>query len=160
MARAIPGLILEFGVAGGKSIRELAKHGRKIYGFDWWKGLPHDWNPYDQRGYLVCDKPNDLPENVELIDGLFSDTLEGFLLQHRDAVSFVHIDCDLYCSTLYVLNCLKGRFIKGSVIAFDEIDVLHLGERAAWARYCFETSQDWRLLGKQHQFGEVYEFCA
>jgi hypothetical protein len=154
------GLVLEFGVASGKSALELASSGRKLYGFDWWGGLPHNWNDSDRRGYLKCEKPV-LPGNIELIEGLFSDTLEDFLLAHSGPVALVHVDCDLFCSALYVLNCLKGRFIKGSIIAFDEIDVeFALGELQAWTRYLHENpEQNWQLLGKQHQFGEVYRLA-
>jgi len=152
------GLCLEFGVATGKSIRRLAQCGRKIYGFDWWKGLPHDWSEADTKGVLICAKPQ-VPSNVELIEGLFSDTLEPFLLAHPGPVTFVHVDCDLWAPTLYVLNCLRERFVQGSIIAFDEIDVLCFGELQAWTRYLKETGQDWRLLGKQHQWGEVYRLA-
>ena len=150
------GLILEFGVAAGTSIRRLAESGRQIYGFDWWKGLPHAWNEADGKGSCYAPKPNDLPVNVELVDGLFSDTLPEFLGTHDGPVAFVHIDCDLYAPSLYVLHCLVDRFVKGSMIAFDEIDLGHYGELQAWWRYLEESRQDWEFLGKQHPFGEVY----
>lgn len=35
--------------------------------------------------------------NVILLKGLFQDTLESFLDNHKnDKISFVHIDCDIY----------------------------------------------------------------
>ena len=155
---APPGLILEFGVATGKSIKELALARPQdiIYGFDWWGGLPHDWNPADRRRALICKKPSDLPANVELIEGLFGDTLEEFLRDHLGPVGFVHIDSDLYCSCMFVLHCLMDRFVRGSIIAFDDINQGHYGEREAWRRYLQETHQEWDFIGKQHPFGEVY----
>lgn len=156
------GLCLEFGVAKGVSITNLARHLPLsiMYGFDSWKGLPHDWNEGDLRGSFRCEKPK-VPDNCELIEGLFSDTLEGFLEAHRDPVSFVHIDCDLYNSCVYVLHCLMARFVKGSVIAFDEIDGdFFVGELQAWDRYLRESRQQWNLLGKQHAWGRVYRYTG
>lgn len=153
------GLCLEFGVSKGESLRRLVSTGRKFHGFDTWKGLPHDWNDGDLRGSFKAVKP-DIP-NCELYEGLFSDTLPAFLAHHHDPVAFVHIDCDLYASCIYVLHCLVDRFVKGSVIAFDEIDQgTHFGELQAWCRYKQETGQVWELLGKQHAFGEVYRYTG
>lgn len=157
VVRRLPeGLILEFGVAAGHSFKRLAEavSPHIIYGFDWWQGLPHDWNPYDVKGCLKTDKP-DPPDNGVLVDGLFSDTLEEFLSAHPDPVAFVHVDCDLYCATAYVLHCLMGRFVTGSIIAFDEIEQWD-GERQAWNRYQWLSQQRWDLVGKQHAWGEVY----
>ncbi len=153
------GMILEFGVAGGNSIRRIAESGKQIYGFDWWGGIPHAWSEADPRGTCKADKPEGLPSNVTLIDGLFSDTLEGFLDAHDGPVGFVHIDCDLYCPTVFILHCLVDRFVSGSIIAFDEIDQNMYGELQAWCRYLNETKQGWEFLGKQHAFGEVYRLA-
>ena len=155
--RAAPeGLLLEFGVATGKSFNELCRnaHPRVVYGFDWWGGLPHDWNPYDVRGALKCEKPVPPPNGV-LIEGLFSDTLEEFLGVYSGPVAFAHIDCDLYCASAYVLHCLMDRFVAGSIVAFDEIEQWD-GERQAWNRYLAKSGQRWELIGKQHAWGEVY----
>ncbi len=59
--------------------------------------------------------------NVELIVGLFQDTLTNFLKEHSEPVSYLHLDADLYSSTKYVLNKLKNRIVSGTVISFDEI---------------------------------------
>ena len=39
------GLIMEFGVASGESLKYIADHTkRQVYGFDSFKGLPEAWN--------------------------------------------------------------------------------------------------------------------
>lgn len=153
------GLILEFGVAGGKSLTEIARHAapRLVYGFDWWRGLPHDWEEGDPRGSFACDKPT-VDDNVILVDGLFSDTLEPFLHEHRDPVGLLHIDCDLYCGCAYVLDSLADRFGSRSLVMFDEIGQAPTqhGERRAWDRFRSRTLQKWELIGKQHAWGEVW----
>lgn len=153
---AIEGLILEFGVSTGSSATCLAESGRVVYGFDWFRGLPHDWGEVPRGSFAA--KPN-VPSNVILIEGLFSDTLDDFLAQHTENVGLVHMDCDLYCPTIYVLKALRERFIPGSMVVFDEILDLpeaKLGERPAWDRYLSETKEFWALRGNQHRHGEYW----
>ena len=48
---AVEGLILEFGVAVGWSIRRIAeKVSGPIYGFDSFDGLPEDWTHFQRKG--------------------------------------------------------------------------------------------------------------
>ena len=119
---AMPGLMLEFGVAGGNSIRHVARliSPRRIHGFDWWNGLPESWknNP---AGAFACQMPTDLPVNVELVPGLFQDTLVEWLKMHNGPVAFVNMDADLYSSTDFVLRQIESRFVHGTLIHFDEI---------------------------------------
>jgi hypothetical protein len=121
---APPGLILEFGVAEGKTIRLLAAETEQmVYGFDSFYGLPENWGAALPKGAFDCHGqiPEDLPKNVECIVGLFQDTLPLFLEEHSGPLSFVHIDCDLYSSTSFVLQQLKGRLQEGTILAFDEL---------------------------------------
>lgn len=150
------GLILEFGVRGGDTIKEIALSGSKVYGFDWWRGLPHDWDEHHPKGSCLAVKPV-VPDNVELIEGLFSDTLEGFLETHPGPVGFANIDCDLYAPTIYILHTLKERFVPGTMLAFSAMSLFPtLMQKDAWDRYLKETGQKWQCIGKQHHWGEVY----
>lgn len=155
------GLLMEFGVRGGGTMREIAteagKYGRVVYGFDWWRGLPHEWDEYSPKGSCLAQKPTDLPDNVILVEGLFSDTLEAFLADNHDPVGFINLDCDLYAPSIFVLHCLMGRFVKGSLIAFSAMtNFPTLAQKAAWDQYLQESGQRWEFLGKQHVWGEVY----
>ncbi|MDZ4762716.1 MAG: class I SAM-dependent methyltransferase [Alphaproteobacteria bacterium] len=118
------GLILEFGVAAGVSTRAIAgcASPRIIHGFDSFEGLPSDWSGTGaQRGsYSQHGKTPRLPTNVRLHQGWFNQTLPAFLAEHSGPVSFVNIDCDVYDSTIYVLNQLQNRLRVGTVILFDE----------------------------------------
>ena len=162
IARLAPvgGLVLEFGVARGHSLRNLARvfPERRVYGFDSWTGLPHDWEEGDRRGSFACEVPVDLPANVTLVAGRFGVSLEPFLVSHADDCALVHIDSDLYCSCAYVLDVVADRLVGGSVVMFDEIGQspnLH-GERRAWNRHRALCGGDWELVGKQHAWGEVW----
>ena len=162
--KALPeGMLLEFGVAAGASINVFAGlcAPRVIYGFDWFKGLPADWVMRDGvmpvRGAFRTDRPVVLP-NVSLVEGMFSDTLEPFLEQNQGDIAFCHIDCDLYNSSMYVLNCVADRFVIGSVLVFDEIEGEGCwGELRAWEKYQGQNkTQHWEFIGHQHYQGRVY----
>ena len=119
-----PGLILEFGVASGKTVRHIAKlcPGDRVYGFDSFQGLPEHWsgNRYSKRNFTQHGVLPEVPQNVELVAGWFNETLPGFLTAHPGPVGFLHVDCDIYSSTKYVLDALKDRLPAKAVIVFDE----------------------------------------
>lgn len=117
------GLVLEFGVGHGHSIRMIAQHvcDTPVHGFDTFMGLPEQWNHEPAGNYSTQGiPPADLPGNVELHVGLFKDTLPDFLATHPGPIRFMNVDCDLYSSTKTVLDQVAGRIVQGTVIAFDE----------------------------------------
>jgi hypothetical protein len=117
------GLILEFGVASGRTIRHLAEGvgDRTVFGFDSFKGLPENWWSGFEKGHFSQRKP-EVPENVHLIEGLFSETLPSFLAMHGESVALLHVDCDLYSSTKTILTLLAERIVSGTVIVFEVTD--------------------------------------
>jgi predicted O-methyltransferase YrrM len=121
---AIPGLVLEFGVATGYTFNCIADSfpDQTVYGFDWFQGLPEDWRADHLKGHFACDVPA-VRDNAELIIGLFDDTLPKFMQEHQGpAVSFVHLDADLYSSTVTILNNIESRVVKGTILLFDELE--------------------------------------
>lgn len=114
---------LEFGVDTGATINFIAsKIGGIIYGFDSFFGLPQDWTGGFPAGSFNRNgqKP-DVAANVELIVGLFEDTLPEFTKTHNNAWGFIHIDCDLYSSTRTVFDHIGKNIVPGTIIAFDEL---------------------------------------
>jgi predicted O-methyltransferase YrrM len=139
------GLILEFGVYRGTTLRLIARHcpNERVYGFDSFRGLPERrvgsrtaFTSMDRKGALPS-----VPTNAELVVGLFSDTLPGFLGNHAGPVGFAHIDCDIYSSTREVLAALGDRLAPGSVIVFDEFFGYH-GFKEHEYRAFYEFIQD------------------
>ena len=118
------GLCLEFGVADGGTLEFFAglRPNSTFYGFDSFVGLPEFWKEGFERGRFLQKRMPSLPKNVKLIKGWFSDTIEAFLAANTDqhGAAFVHIDCDLYSSTLEVLNGIAPELRVGTVILFDE----------------------------------------
>jgi Flp pilus assembly protein TadD len=115
------GLVLEFGVRFGNTIRQLAKlTPQKIYGFDSFEGLPEVWHHEPKGSYTTRGEIPKVPSNVKLIQGWFDQTLPKFLETHPGPVRLVNVDCDIYSSTKTVLDALAPRIVSGTVIVFDE----------------------------------------
>src|SRR5690606_22451141 len=120
-AREVEGLVLEFGVAGGRSITLFANAApdQAVYGFDSFEGLPEDWTTMHKAGHFAQPLP-EVPANAELVVGWFDATLPGFLEAHPGPVSFLHVDCDLYSSTKTISDLLGDRIVPGTIILFDD----------------------------------------
>lgn len=115
------GLILEFGVRHGNSIRQIASLvTQEVHGFDSFEGIPDDWHDEDRGTYSTSGVIPTVPENVILHKGWFEDTLPVFLEKHSGSVCCMNIDCDIYSSTKIILDCFAERIIQGTVIIFDE----------------------------------------
>ena len=114
------GMILEFGVATGRTINHIARlTDRHVDGFDSFSGLPENWRTGFSQGTFAQAIPA-VPRNVSLHKGWFSDTLPRFLDGKSESVALLHVDCDLYSSTAFIFKSLKGRIRSGTVIVFDE----------------------------------------
>lgn len=144
------GLWLEFGVCSGNTINIISSHTKnKVYGFDSFLGLPEDWGNHQPKGaYSTNGNLPKVNDNVELVVGLFQDTLDDFLKEHPEPVSYLHLDADLYSSTKFVLYKLKDRIVPGTVISFDEIHnypEYREHEIKAWVEFCKKTkvSYEW-----------------
>lgn len=156
--RKTDGMVIEFGVATGSTVNEIAQHTDKVFGFDSFNGLPEDWRPGIGIGSFKCDVPT-VKENVELVVGLVQDTLDGFLKANKGPVSFIHMDMDIYSASAYVLQKLKKRIRSGTVIAFDEF-MDYSGyedhEFKAFLEFLNDTGFKVELLGRRH--GEARTF--
>ena len=155
------GMILEFGVFSGNTINRIAlATSGKVYGFDSFEGLPESWN-----GMNIGSFATTIPEvrkNVELVVGLFQNTLDNFLESHTENVGFCHIDCDLYSSSDFVLRKLQTRFKKGSIILFDEM-AHYPGyfnhEYKAFLEFLDYSNFDFECIGRRDQNSYAYRLC-
>lgn len=147
-----PGLALEFGVATGSTLQIVAeelKDRHEVYGFDVFSGLPHTWRTGFPAGEFAQESLPDVP-GAELIPGLFENTLPGFLAEHTAPVSFLHLDADLYSSTVTVLDLVEHRLVPGTVIVFDEFfnyPGWQNHEHRAWREFVDRTGIRFDYLG-------------
>mmetsp|Transcript_43625 Transcript_43625/g.105790 ORF Transcript_43625/g.105790 Transcript_43625/m.105790 type:complete len:341 (-) Transcript_43625:111-1133(-) len=152
------GLVCEFGVGNGRSLRmtqELLPLSIEIHGFDTFTGLPQAWHNEPAGTYSTGGVVPQMDHtNVYFHQGLFSDTLQPFLADEEkgeDAyVAYANIDCDLYTSTLDILEAFHGRLRVGSILVFDEY-ICH----PTWRQDEFRA---WRECCKR--FGWTYEYLA
>lgn len=114
------GLAVEFGVAGGRSLRHIAaRRPGRTFGFDSFDGLPENWRPGFAKGRFAGQVP-DVP-GAEIVVGMFDATLPVWLARHRvSEIGLVHIDSDLYESARTVLQYMTGLH-PGTVLVFDEL---------------------------------------
>jgi predicted O-methyltransferase YrrM len=112
------GLVVEFGVATGLTLRVIAAKRLPAHGFDSFEGLPENW----RSGYRAGTFAQKVPEvgGAELHVGWFDDSVPKFLAEYPEPFAFVHMDADLYSSTKTVFEVAFDRFIPGTVIVFDE----------------------------------------
>ena len=115
------GLVLEFGVRFGTSIRQIARLApQAVHGFDSFEGLPEAWHGEAAGSYSTLGAIPEVPANVILHKGWFDQTLPVFLANESALVRFMNIDCDLYSSTRTILELLAPRIAEGTVMVFDE----------------------------------------
>ncbi len=116
------GLILEFGVFKGDSLRYISRKmpQHELHGFDCFEGLPEDWVNHPKGAFNVGGKFPKMPSNVKLWKGYFEDTLPVWTQNNHQPISMIHIDCDLNSSTETILTGLADRIKQGTVLLFDD----------------------------------------
>jgi hypothetical protein len=112
------GLLVEFGVATGETLREICALRSPAHGFDSFQGLPEDW--YGDYGSGTFAQTPPTIDGAVLHIGWFEDTLPGFLSENDGPFAFVHMDADLYSSSTTIFTLARDRFVAGTVILFDE----------------------------------------
>ncbi|MEM1090609.1 MAG: class I SAM-dependent methyltransferase [Pseudomonadota bacterium] len=115
------GLCVECGVFWGRSIRLLAARRDQVHGFDSFAGLPEAWKDGEPEGaYSTGGRLPQVPANVLLYKGWFDQTLPAFVSDQVQPLDLLHVDCDLYSSTLTVLHAFAPLLREGTVIVFDD----------------------------------------
>ena len=150
-AACVDGLVLEFGVYHGRSLRLIAgRTAGGVHGFDSFEGLPEAWNEAEGAGaYSTGGRRPRVDANVQLHAGWFRDTLPPFLAAHAGPVRLAHVDCDLYSSTRDVLAALAPRLVAGSVLVFDDLlgyPGFEAHELRALEEFVAETGWRYRIL--------------
>ncbi len=137
----------------------------QYFGFDTFEGLPEVWEgltanaeigTFNVGGSIDNVKIED--KRVELIQGLFQDTVPEFLHSHRfneEHLRVLHIDSDLYSSALYCLTQFDGLMRKGDVVIFDELS--SMDEFWALLDYSIAYRRDYHVIAHA---GEYYQCVA
>ena len=149
----VHGIIMEFGVRWGQNmalfsslrgIHEPYNYNRKIVGFDTFAGFPsvtvqdgsralagdysvsENWMDELQAilDFHNANSPIPHKRKFELVKGDASQTLPKYLEAHRETiVALAYFDFDIYQPTRDCLEAILPYLTKGSVLAFDELNV-------------------------------------
>lgn len=151
---------LEFGVFDGYSIdywRKKNKHQKsRFFGFDTFRGLPEDWKKSVSAGHfdMMGDAPKINDNRVSFVAGLFQETLPKFLVDYEPISQLViHIDSDLYSSSLFVLTKLDEIMKPGTIILFDEFEFK--GEFASFYDYVRSYYRNYQILARTQNWGKI-----
>lgn len=153
-------LYLEFGVAGGASMRHwsrLLHHpDARLHGFDSFLGLPHDWSLEGHpRGYFSTAGavPETDDQRVEFFPGLFEETLPSYTWPENEVLVAV-LDADLYSSTATALSFLRRNLRPGSYLYFDQFHH-RCDELRAFNEFLDENPMQLRLVGMTREITSV-----
>lgn len=150
----VHGSIFEFGVRWGQNLAlfssfrgmyEPFNYTRKIVGFDTFEGFPSvsakdrgaqigefavGASYYDYLTDILDAQESESPlahiKKYELIKGDATKTCKEYLKKNPETIiAFAFFDFDIYEPTKVCLELCKERFVKGSIIAFDELNHPH-----------------------------------
>ena len=146
------GLIVECGVFRGRSINLMAAWApeRRLHGFDSFEGLPENWGTEPAGSYSAGGQLPEVADNVTLHPGWFEDTLPRFAEELAEPIALLYVDCDIYSSTVTILEHLGPKLTPGAIVVFDE----YVGysdwrehEYRAWQEYQGKKKIPWQAVG-------------
>ena len=138
--RVLPQTYFEFGTHSGRtfssainSANYLGMSNMEFYAFDSFEGLPDTIEEED--GYFLAGtfsmsraefisvvkrKTGVGLSESNIIEGFYSDSLTSELQTSMPKAGVVHIDVDLYSSTVDVLHFIKPLLVPGTLLVFDD----------------------------------------
>jgi hypothetical protein len=149
----IDGMVLEFGVHKGKTMKHISEFFSKesVWGFDSFEGFPEDWITQYSTNHIIYTKEyfalSEIPEfnaNVKLVKGFFNKTLPEWSSNNPGNIKFLHIDCDLYSSTKEIFKILNSQIVPGTIIVFDEMYPWdNFSDYEAWEEGEYKALKEW-----------------
>lgn len=155
----IKGELMEFGCHSGRtfsiilnSLKYFKMSNRRLHAFDSFQGLPNSISvdePYFKPGmfatslsdFLSIVKSNTGNKiDTSLIHvGFYNDILPSLSATFDEEIAMLHIDVDLYASTVPILEFVSNKLADGAVILFDDYYChspnSNLGERRAFDEF-------------------------
>jgi hypothetical protein len=150
---------IEFGVSEGISLKWWCEHvahpKARFFGFDTFEGLPENWGTY-RKGDMNSQIPQIDDDRIIFVKGLFQETLPGFLKNQYDGPyrKIIHLDADLFSSTLFVLTSMAPFLKSGDILFFDEFNVPN-HEFLAFKFFTESYYIKLNLLGAVNNFSQV-----
>lgn len=151
---------LEFGVSTGNSFKwwtnKIKNKDARFYGFDTFSGLPEDWGPFKAGDMSNGNSPPKIKDTrITFYQGIFQQTLIPFLINYKNKNrKIIHLDADLYSSTLYVLTLITPYLNAGDIIFFDEFNV-PMHEYKAFSDWSKSFYIQYEILGSVNNFYQI-----
>ena len=156
----VKGDYLEFGVYKGASLirfynlfKEYDLTDIRLFAFDAFKGLPNSEGSVFREGEFFFPKGPFIkrikkagvnPERVIIVEGFFNESLTDTIknVNNLSKAAIIHVDCDLYESTVDVLRFCQDLIQEGTILIFDdylsfrsETDPTQYGEEKAFKEW-------------------------
>ena len=151
----------EFGVYLGDSLlwwlHRMSHRESRFVGFDTFTGLPEHWRPTEPKGTFNAHgkTPNTDDSRCSFEVGLFQETLPGLIRRHDFSRRLViHLDADLFTSTLFVLTSLARNLKPGDIIFFDNF-ICSLDEFRAFEEFIGSFRMRYEVLGAVGEYSRV-----
>jgi len=150
----VEGYVAEYGVNDGTSFIPMCGHykDQTVFGFDGFSGLPGGIWPGNMIHKGAFDHggkaPFECPANGTLVVGWFDKTCPNFDYK-KSVAKYIHIDCDVYSSTVDILSNSVGKIVSGTVITFDDYcnhPNWRQGEWRAWQEFCEANKITYKYL--------------
>jgi O-methyltransferase len=160
----ISGDYVEFGSWGANSLQRAYQAinaigpPRHCWAFDSFSGLPDVESPFDDhpvwsshvfgnegqggvaKFHDACAEKGVPPDAYTAIEGYYEDSLPAIGDGAPDDIALAYIDCNMYSSTVTVLEFLAPRLKHGMIVGFDDYFLWSprqvSGERAALEQFC------------------------
>lgn len=157
--RPMHGYYFEFGSHEANTMRMAWDTFRHLFdhtyvAFDSFEGLP-ELEPIDEQeiwepGKLktdeadfrrICESHGMPPDRLVTVKGFYDESLNEETRRRFEPgkAALVYVDCDLYASTVPVLDFVRHFLQRGTVIVFDDWNCFHgdpdKGERRAWSEF-------------------------
>ena len=162
----VAGAYAEFGVWQGRTFSAACYHARELrlkmdfWAFDAFQGLPAAEGHFNAGAYTSSralflrnvKKNVGSVEGVHVVEGWFSDTLKNGNPEVKTLgpIAFAWVDCDIYESTVPVLEFLTNRLQDGSVLCFDDWYCLKASPAQGEQKAC----REWLLRNPDIQLSE------
>jgi O-methyltransferase len=152
---------IEFGVGKGVAIKWWVKRNihpeSQFVGFDVFTGLPDDFGVL-KKGHFSTGGilPDTNDERCTYEKGLFQDSLPPFVkgFDFASRRNVIHMDADLYSSTLFVLSTLQPFLKPNDIIMFDEFGV-PTHEFKAFDDFCQAYRFKYEVIGAVNNYLQI-----
>jgi len=177
--------LVEFGVYRGGSLSDFGalydEFGieKKFYGFDSFIGLPKETADTNNPDYWPEGAFNDTDYNavrnslpfVNITPGFFQDSLTTEMANEikKNEVGIFHIDCDLYTSTIQVLEWIvqNNLLVDGAILIYDDwgghyyykVGEYECGEGKAHKEICEKYGLDFEFISCDEIQNGYHEIC-